>query len=70
MPKHLTPLHKNGSVEKHVGKGAREQVLPHRGALNTLTSGSTMGRTMNDYAKASPLNNPADDSTPDIQGLY
>lgn len=68
-PKQLTPLKKGGPVHKHVGKGAHEQVLPHRSALNTLTSGSPMSRTINDYAKVNPINNPAADSAPDIQGF-
>lgn len=67
--KGLTALKKGGAIHKHVGKGASEQVLPHRGALNSLTAGNPMARTINDYAKASPVNNPADDSTPDIQGM-
>lgn len=68
-PKGLTPLRKGGAITKHIGKGASEQVLPHRGALNSLTSGSPMDRTINNYAKANPMNNPASDSAPDIQGM-
>lgn len=41
-------------IHRHVGKGATEQVLPSRGALNTLTQGDPMQRTMNNYAKATP----------------
>ena len=67
--KGLTPLRKGGTVTKHIGKGASEHVLPHRGALNALTSGSPADRTMNNYAKASPVNNPDADSAPDIQGM-
>ena len=56
--KHLTPLAprgRKGTIHKHVGKGATEQVLPSRGALNTLTQGSPLDRTMQNYAKASPM---------------
>jgi hypothetical protein len=41
------------SLTRHTGKGAREQVLPHRDALNTLT-GPFSGRTLNDYSKVTP----------------
>lgn len=41
-------------THRHAGKGAREQMLPSRHALNTLTSGDTAARSMNDYAKATP----------------
>lgn len=65
--KHLTPLSKKGSIAKHTGKGASEQVLPSRSALSSLTSGDPAARTMNDYAKATPLANPAA-ASPDILG--
>lgn len=55
--KDLTPLHtrgKKGSVKAHKGKGAAEQVLPNRHAVQTLTQGDPSQRTMNDYAKATP----------------
>lgn len=54
---------KGGAVPgaiKHTGKGAQEQILPHRHAMNTLTKGDPGQRTMNQYAKATPgLANPA-----------
>ena len=65
--KHLTPLSKRGQIDKFAGKGATEQTLPSRSALNTLTRGDPMRRTMNDYAKATPLANP-DVESPDIFG--
>lgn len=55
--KDLTALHtrgKKGSVKAHKGKGAAEQVLPSRHAVQTLTQGDPMQRTMQDYAKATP----------------
>ncbi len=58
---------KNTRVNKHVGKGASEQVLPSRHAVQTLTQGDPMQRTMNQYAKATPLGN-SDAESPDIFG--
>lgn len=68
-PKGLTPLRKSGPIHRHVGKGASEQVLPHRGALNSLTTGNPLSRTLNNYAKADPLDNPDQDSAPDMNGM-
>lgn len=62
--KDLTPLTKGGRVNLHSGKGASEEVLPSRLALATLTEGDPGRRTMQDYAKATPLANPLLD-TPD-----
>ena len=36
------------------GKGAREEVLPSRFAMQTLTKGDAGKRTMNNYAKETP----------------
>ncbi len=52
--KDLTPLSKRGRIDKHTGKGSSEATLPSRGALNSLTRGSPLARSMNDYAKATP----------------
>lgn len=65
--KHLTPLRKGGQIDKHTGKGATQQTLPSRHAMQTLTQGDPGQRTMNNYAKATPLANPEVDS-PDILG--
>lgn len=65
--KDLTPLTKKGSVTKHAGKGSTQEVLPNRHAVSELTRGNTANRTMNDYAKATPLpgnDNDADDFGP------
>lgn len=67
LKKHLTPLKKRGQIDVHKGKGAVEQTLPSRGALSTLTQGDPGQRTMNNYAKATPMGAP-DMSTPDING--
>lgn len=53
--KDLTPLSKKGQIVKHAGKGAKADVLPNRHAISQLTGGSTLDRTMNDYAKATPM---------------
>jgi hypothetical protein len=67
LKKHLTPLSKRGQIDKHTGKGATQQVLPNRHAMSTLTQGDPGQRTMNNYAKATPLANPEVES-PDIFG--
>ena len=65
--KNLTPLRKGGQINIHKGKGAVEQTLPAPGAMNTLTKGDPGQRTMQNYAKATPMANPNMD-TPDING--
>jgi hypothetical protein len=52
--KHMTPLGKGGQMVKNAGKGASEQQLPSRSAMQTLTSGDPAARTMQDYTKATP----------------
>ena len=54
----MTPFSKGGSVTSHVGKGATEQPL-EGGAMSTLTPGDPASRSMNNYAKATPMANPA-----------
>jgi hypothetical protein len=68
LKQHLTPLSKKGQIVKNAGKGASEQVLPNRSALSSLTSGDPGARTMNDYAKATPMANP-NKSSPALPGL-
>lgn len=67
LKKHLTPIGKRGALVNHAGKGASEQVLPNRHALSTLTSGDPGQRTMQNYAKETPMASPQD-NTPDILG--
>lgn len=55
--KNLTSIGKGG-ITKHEGKGSVAQALPHRNAMQTLTGGSIGDRTMNQYAKATPMANP------------
>ena len=52
--KDLTPLTKKGSVTVHKGKGATEERLPSRSAVNTLTGPDSSERSMNNYAKKTP----------------
>lgn len=56
--KNLTPLRRGGRIDKHVGKGASETVLPSRSALSDLTQGDPLQRTIGNYAKATPMGNP------------
>ena len=51
-----TKLHagKGTKIVRHEGKGATQELLPSRHALNTLTGGSPSDRSMNEYAKATP----------------
>lgn len=63
--KHLTPLSKKGSIDVHKGKGATQEMLPSRGAVNTLTGPDSSARSMNNYAKETPNLSQAAD-TPDI----
>lgn len=65
--KHMTPLRKGGQLVRNAGKGAVEQTLPSRSALSSLTHGDPSQRTMNNYAKATPMANP-DMESPDIFG--
>lgn len=66
--KHMTPIGQKGQLVKHQGKGAVEQTLPSPSAVQTLTAGDPADRTMQNYAKLTPMANPTADS-PDIQGL-
>ncbi len=65
--KNMTPIGRKGKLVSNVGKGATEQVLPSRSAMSTLTDGDPAARTMQNYAKATPMANPSVDS-PDILG--
>jgi hypothetical protein len=65
--KHLTPIGRHGHIRMQRGKGATEQHLPSRDAMDTLTSPLTGGRTMNNYAKSTPMGAPNEDA-PDIGG--
>ena len=66
--KDLTPLTKRGTVTVHKGKGATQERLPNRGTVNTLTGGSQMDRSMNNYAKATPNISEATEASPGLNG--
>lgn len=68
--KNLTPISKGGQVIKHAGKGSSAQMLPSRHALSTLTSGNVGDRTMQNYAKATPMAAPAPDTSGDSMGAW
>lgn len=67
--KDLTPIGKGG-ITKHAGKGSSQELLPNRSAVSTLTKGDPAARTMQDYAKADPMANPAADSDDIGDSLY
>lgn len=54
LKKHMTPLTKGGALHKHAGKGSSSQSLG-RGQMASLTGGDTFQRSMQNYAKASPM---------------
>ncbi len=63
MKGHMTPFKvhaKTGQTIKQTGKGAVEQVLPHKNAMATLHPGDVNDRSVNQYAKATPMAGPAD----------
>lgn len=66
--KHLTSIGRHGRIHMQRGKGATEEHLPSRSAMDTLTSPLTGGRTMNNYAKSTPMGAPNEDA-PDISSL-
>jgi hypothetical protein len=41
-------------VYSAVGKGSQQQILPSRHALNTLTQGDVVNRSLNNYSKNTP----------------
>jgi len=41
-------------VTRIVGKGSKDEVLPSRMAMETITKGDPMQRSMNNYAKKTP----------------
>lgn len=61
LKKHLTPIHptnpRKGHIAVHQGKGATEQTMANRHAMNTLTAGNPADRTFNNYAKMTPMMN-------------
>jgi len=41
-------------ITRIVGKGSKDEVLPSRMAMETITKGDPMQRSMNNYAKKTP----------------
>lgn len=54
LKKHMTPLSKGGALHKHAGKGSSSQSLSS-GQMSNLTGGDPFQRSMQNYAKASPM---------------
>lgn len=68
--KHMTPLTPGGQLVKHAGKGSSSQVLPSRHSMSDLTGGDQAQRSMNNYAKQTPMPTPpASDTGPMAQAL-
>jgi hypothetical protein len=61
--KHLTPLTKRGNITVQKGKGDQSTGMPTRGQLTALSSAP--GASMNNYAKVSPVSQPAGAPTAD-----
>lgn len=53
LKRHMTPLRPGGQATVHQGKGARSAHMPHREEVVGPTRG------LNDFAKATPMANPA-----------
>lgn len=65
LKKHLTPLTKGGTITKHKGKGSRAS-LSGAGPSDGVTGGDSFSRSINDYAKQTPMANPTPDSDGDF----
>jgi hypothetical protein len=57
MPNQMTPLSKGGARTVHAGKGSKQAPMAARAAITQRPG--TMPPTMNNYAKATPMANPA-----------
>jgi hypothetical protein len=55
--KDITPLSKGGQITKHAGKGSAVAGMPDRQQINQLAKPA--GQNINNYAKASPMPQPA-----------
>jgi hypothetical protein len=68
LKRHLTGIgrsRRTSQIDVHQGKGATEQ-QPGRNALQTLTRGDATQRSLNNYAKQTPMMGGA---SPDTTGL-
>jgi len=57
MPNQMTPLSKGGARTVHAGKGSKSAPMAARAEVTQKPG--TMPPTMNNYAKATPMANPA-----------
>jgi hypothetical protein len=62
--KHMTPLTKGGARHVHKGKGSQQAPMPDRGQISQLAQPGT--NSINDYAKATPMAQPAPDPDGDM----
>jgi hypothetical protein len=53
-PGAMKPKNVRARLVTHTGKGSQQELLPSRHALNKISGGDPMRRTMGDYAKAGP----------------
>ena len=53
-------------ITRHVGKGGKQEMLPSRHAVNQLTGGDPVQRSMGNYAKLTPSGAGAPGSYQDI----
>jgi hypothetical protein len=63
-PKKINPG--TGRLIQHRGKGGKEQLLPSRHAMETLTEGDPWQRSIGNYAKLTPSGRNAPTSYQDI----
>lgn len=56
----MRPHGGKGDIHKMAGKGSQSSMLPARGALNALANAP--GASMNNYAKSTPVSQPAGDA--------
>lgn len=61
MPNQMTPLSKGGARTVHAGKGSKTAPMAARAAITNAPPG---GATLNNYAKATPMANPAPSAPP------
>lgn len=60
--KHMTPLTKGGQMVKNAGKGSQQSAMPSRQTMQSLSSAQSPA--FNNYAKATPMAQPSQASTP------
>jgi hypothetical protein len=53
-PGAMKPKNVRARLVTHAGKGSQQELLPSRHALNKISGGDPLRRTIGDYAKAGP----------------